>query len=376
LVGKPYQKRDIKHALVNAGIRKAFYERSLTWRVEQTPGKFVPSIDRFSDWERKLINFLSGIPGVTGIPLHYVIREESWHYNMGDHVEALAALASLEGPNFIADSRVVCQCIRGYVPNIPFDYWYGTNTCGNDGRLLMTQLRQFYSRQEKVALVATGVGRMKDDCLYDDHHDVVSLSLDSREGATENKHGSVVSMTIGTNQAADANAVTATTTGVAGQVGHNQAMMGADRTDVVDGKEPKRCRRGGVKYRAKERERRAELELQAERQLQVERDLQAERERVMERERQAEREHLAERVRLIERERQIEREQLVALEWQQRHWEPTPEWYTGPTEWNQLSHGERMYIRSSRGFQVAASSQARTYGNGGVPPQGGRMWYR
>jgi hypothetical protein len=95
LAGKPYQKHDVKQALVNAGIRKAFYERSLTWRVEQTPGNFVPSIDCFSDWERKFINFLSGIPGVTGIPLHYVIREDSWHYNMGDHMEALAALASL-----------------------------------------------------------------------------------------------------------------------------------------------------------------------------------------------------------------------------------------------------------------------------------------
>jgi hypothetical protein len=120
LVGKPYQKRDIKQALVNAGIRKAFYERSMTWRKEQTPGKFVPSIDRFSDWERKLILFLS-VPGVTGIPLHYVIREDSWHYNMKDHVETLAALALLEGPVYIADSRIVCQCIRGYVPDIPFE---------------------------------------------------------------------------------------------------------------------------------------------------------------------------------------------------------------------------------------------------------------
>jgi hypothetical protein len=78
----------------------------------------------------------------------------------------------------------------------------------------------------------------------------------------------------------------------------------------------------------------------------------------------------------MERERHIERERLAALEWQQLHWEPTPEWYTGSTEWNQLSHGEQMYIRNTHGSQVAASSRARTYGNGGVPPHGGRMWYR
>jgi hypothetical protein len=90
LSGRPYQKSDLLRALDNATIRKKFYEDSVIWRVHHNPGVFTPSKERFNAWEQRLIHFLSGIPGSSGVPLSYIVRNEELikkNKNLIDYIE-------------------------------------------------------------------------------------------------------------------------------------------------------------------------------------------------------------------------------------------------------------------------------------------------
>ena len=65
----------LNNAIQRAKIREQFQDDSVTKAKESSPG-FLKSEPKWLEWETKFINYLSTIPGVDGLPLSYVIREE------------------------------------------------------------------------------------------------------------------------------------------------------------------------------------------------------------------------------------------------------------------------------------------------------------
>jgi hypothetical protein len=71
----PFSPAAIDLALERSKTRENHAQHSQAWAKANNPGN-LSSGQRFQEWDEKFINFLSGLPGVTGIPLHYVIRDE------------------------------------------------------------------------------------------------------------------------------------------------------------------------------------------------------------------------------------------------------------------------------------------------------------
>ena len=65
----------LNNAIQRAKIREKFQDDSVTKAKESSPGS-LKSEPKWLEWETKLINYLSTIPGVDGVPFSYVIREE------------------------------------------------------------------------------------------------------------------------------------------------------------------------------------------------------------------------------------------------------------------------------------------------------------
>jgi len=124
------------------------YERSLKTgeSKNKAPDKFQPhSLRGWSSFNRDLENYLSGLRGISGVPLIYVIREE--RAVVGAHVEddidKLICLAPLQGPTYLEDKRRVYRIIRDAVSGT--DGWIWIQDVKNeDGRLAIKRLRAYY----------------------------------------------------------------------------------------------------------------------------------------------------------------------------------------------------------------------------------------
>jgi hypothetical protein len=202
LIGKPYQANMIQQAIVNVDIRNVFKSKAEAWIAKNNPGDFISSVDCFSNWDPKILLFLSGIPGASSVPLSYVIRKESWKFESQSHIAALAAMAPLDGPVFSADLDAVYQYLQSFIANDLYDHWFDDDIHGGDGHKLMDKMRHYYGSEVLVAPARKVLGDLKDDCLYDDILAVVGLNSNSREGAAESKFGLNIPMTIGMDHVA------------------------------------------------------------------------------------------------------------------------------------------------------------------------------
>ena len=90
-----------------AALRKVNDNQVETISKAADPGKFKDE-RKWADWEPVFTNYLSTIPGVYGIPLSYVIRENDdpqHNQDFGeDFTQEMISCASLRGANFRADS--------------------------------------------------------------------------------------------------------------------------------------------------------------------------------------------------------------------------------------------------------------------------------
>jgi len=124
------------------------YERLQKTRESKNkaPNKFQPhSLWGWSSFNRDLENYLSGLRGISGVPLIYVIREE--RAVVGAHVEddidELIRLAPLQGPTYLEDKRRIYRIIRDAVSGT--DGWIWIQDVKNeDGRLAIKRLCNHY----------------------------------------------------------------------------------------------------------------------------------------------------------------------------------------------------------------------------------------
>jgi hypothetical protein len=164
LIGRPYKKADLLLALKNAEMRKKFCKDSLEWK-DRLPEKFTPNCGLFRLWEEKFIEHLSHLPGSSGVPLSYVIRDDNvvQVLNAHDHLHSLILLAPHYGSYYIKDTTDVYNIIMKCIPREIIDDCTNDESCFGDGRLMMQRLRTAY-----VNDVGGEAEKLKENDLYDD----------------------------------------------------------------------------------------------------------------------------------------------------------------------------------------------------------------
>ena len=98
-------------------VRKADIDLVATNAKAVEPGKFKDE-RKWPEWEKAFANYLAVIPGVTGIPLSYVIREHDVPENGREYsslTDRMIARASLQGQFFVADAKRVHNLLLGFL---------------------------------------------------------------------------------------------------------------------------------------------------------------------------------------------------------------------------------------------------------------------
>jgi hypothetical protein len=111
------------------------------------PGKFKGE-RKWPEWEQAFVNYLSVIPGVNGVPLSYVIREEEQPLAgmvYETHNEILINHAPLVGNYFITDTRWVHNLLVGFIQGEASENWICSIAKYQDGRRDFIVLRQHYA---------------------------------------------------------------------------------------------------------------------------------------------------------------------------------------------------------------------------------------
>ena len=98
-----------------ASLRKVDTDQVDTISKAADPGKLKDE-RKWPEWYPAFINDLSTIPGVYGVPLSYVVRDNQAPDHMrdfdGDFTEEIISCAPLDGPKFRADARKVHQLLK------------------------------------------------------------------------------------------------------------------------------------------------------------------------------------------------------------------------------------------------------------------------
>lgn len=100
-------------AFYRADVRKVEKDQADTVSKAADPGKFKDE-KKWPEWEPALVNYLSTIPGVSGVPLSYVVRDKETPdgtVEYGSFHEQAIACAPLAGPTYQADARKVHRLI-------------------------------------------------------------------------------------------------------------------------------------------------------------------------------------------------------------------------------------------------------------------------
>jgi hypothetical protein len=108
-------------AYYRADVRKIEKDQADTVSKAADPGKLKDE-RKWPEWEPAFTTYLSTIPGVSGVPLSYVIREKEQPdpgTEYGSFNEQAIACAPLDGPTFQADARKVHQLIKSFLMRTP-----------------------------------------------------------------------------------------------------------------------------------------------------------------------------------------------------------------------------------------------------------------
>jgi len=132
-------------AAERAEIRKQEAEHSSTISRESAPGK-LKSERHFMDWKNGFQNMLSSIPGVSGIPLSYVIRDNDEPIRDGHEtfIQECIACAPLQGVAFEADARQVHHLAMASVQGETSEQWIKHLKKHQNGRMDLQALSDHF----------------------------------------------------------------------------------------------------------------------------------------------------------------------------------------------------------------------------------------
>ncbi|KAI2492054.1 hypothetical protein MHU86_22513 [Fragilaria crotonensis] len=158
------------------GIRRIRYlivrmiekDQSDTVSKAADPGKFKDE-KKWPEWEPAFVNYLSTIPGVNGIPLSYVVREDETPpagSEYGSFNERAIACAPLSGDVFQADARKVHQLIKSFLQTESAEQWIKPLARRQSGRDDMIALRKHYSGEGNTSRRIAAAERIRDTLHY------------------------------------------------------------------------------------------------------------------------------------------------------------------------------------------------------------------
>jgi hypothetical protein len=150
-------------------VRKVEKDQSDTMSKAANPGKFKDE-KKWAEWEPAFCNYLSTIPGVSGVPLSYVVREkeipddDEVEYDTFD--EEATARAPLTGSAFQADARKVHQLVKSFLQDETAEQWIKPIEKKRNGRQDMIVLRSHYSGEGNTSRRIAMAERIRDSLHY------------------------------------------------------------------------------------------------------------------------------------------------------------------------------------------------------------------
>ena len=142
---------DFKQALLTAAqrtsLRKVDADQVDTISKATDPGKLKDK-RKWPEWYPAFVNYLSTIPGVYGVPLSYIVRDNEAPDHTcdfaGDFMEEIIACAPLNGPKFRADARKVHQLLKNFLTAELAEQWIQPLAPRGNGRNDILELRCHY----------------------------------------------------------------------------------------------------------------------------------------------------------------------------------------------------------------------------------------
>ena len=158
----------LEEAFDRADVRKIEADQSDTLSKAADPGKLKDE-RKWPEWEPSFVNYMSTIPGVTGVPLSYVIREletPTPDEEYGSFNERSIACAPLSGHFFQADARKVHQLIKSFLQAETAEQWVRPHLKAQNGRRDMKALRDHYTGEGNTSRRIAVAERLRDSLHY------------------------------------------------------------------------------------------------------------------------------------------------------------------------------------------------------------------
>jgi hypothetical protein len=149
-------------------VRKSDIDLVDTNSKAADPGKFKDE-RKWPEWSKAFTNYLSVIPGVNGIPLSYVVREDEDPEDGVEYLtftERMIARAPLKGQYFEADSRRVHTLLTGFLQGELTENWIRPIARHQDGRRDMIALRNHYAGEGNSTRRISDANRIKSTLHY------------------------------------------------------------------------------------------------------------------------------------------------------------------------------------------------------------------
>jgi hypothetical protein len=137
----------LAEAQSRALVRKSDIDLVDTNAKAADPGKFKDE-RKWPEWSKAFSNYLSVIPGVSGIPLAYVVREHEEPEEGAEYytfIERMIDRAPHTGQYYEADSRRVHTLLTGFLQGELTENWIHPIARYQDGRRDMLALRNHYA---------------------------------------------------------------------------------------------------------------------------------------------------------------------------------------------------------------------------------------
>ena len=162
-------KEVLMKSIERSETRKVEADQADTVSKAADPGKFKDE-RKWPDWEPAFVNYLSTIPGVNGVPLSYIVRENEQPDHNGDFGDdfnaTMVACAPLQGTHFRTDARKVHQLLKNFLVAETAEQWIKHLSRYADGRRDMQALRDHYEGEGNASRRIATADRMRDSLHY------------------------------------------------------------------------------------------------------------------------------------------------------------------------------------------------------------------
>ena len=156
-----------------ASLRKTDAKQVDTISKAADPGKFKDK-KKWPDWEPALMNYLSTIPGVRGVPLSYVVRENAAPNHETDFgndcTTRSIACAPLDDASFRSDARKIHQLLTNFLVVESVEQWIKDLTPRVNGRHDMEVLCNHYGGEGNASRRIATTEKLRESLHYKSEH--------------------------------------------------------------------------------------------------------------------------------------------------------------------------------------------------------------